>query len=57
MIAMIKNEYVSQGVPYIESWKKLRLPQPNAQQFVYSEQDDPANPGKKIYSFNNFCYH
>jgi hypothetical protein len=53
MIAMIKNEYVSQGVPYIESWKKLRLPQPNAQQFVYSEQDDPANPGKKIYRFNS----
>ena len=53
MIAMIKNEYTAQGVPYIESWKKLRLPQPDAQQFVYSEQDDPAIPGKKFYRFNS----
>ena len=53
MIAMVRNEYKSQGIPYIETWKKLRLPQPDAQQFAYSEQDDPLNPGKKIYRFNS----
>ena len=50
MISMVRAEYVSQGVPYIESWKTL--PQPNEPQFSYSEKEDPANPGKKIYSFN-----
>ena len=50
MIAMVRHEYDIQKVPPIESWKTL--PRPNAQQFSYSEQDDPANPGKKIYRFN-----
>ena len=50
MIAMIKDIYKSEGVPYIESWKTL--PIPSAQQFFYSEQEDPQNPGKKIYGFN-----
>ena len=50
MIAMVRHEYDVQQVPYIEVWK--RLPRQNVQQFSYSEQDDPANPGKKIYRFN-----
>ena len=50
MIAMVRDEYDSQKVPYIESWKIL--PRPNAQQFSYSEQEDPANPGNKIYRLN-----
>jgi len=50
MIAMLKDKYKSQGVPFIESWKTL--PVPSAQQFSYSEQEDPQNPGKKIYRFN-----
>jgi|SRR5690349_15944141 hypothetical protein len=47
MIKMVRDEYVSQGIPYIESWKVL--PKPQVPQFSYSDQDDPANPGKKIY--------
>jgi hypothetical protein len=50
MIDMVRMEYASHGVPYIESWKTL--PQPNVPQFSYSEKEDPANPGKKLYSFN-----
>ena len=65
MITMVRDEYNSQGVPYIESWKLLPPPSTrmsfpqldiivdvDAQQFFYSEQDDPQNPGKKIYRFN-----
>lgn len=64
MITMVRDEYNSQGVPYIESWKSLPPPSNlifpsldirivvDAQQFFYSEQDDPQNPGKKIYHFN-----
>lgn len=50
MIAMVRDKYSSQGVPYMESWKSL--PQSSAEQFFYSEQDDPQNPGKKIYRLN-----
>jgi hypothetical protein len=50
MISMVREEYDRKGIPYIESWKIL--PRSNAQQFAYSEQDDPANPGKKIYRFD-----
>jgi len=50
MIAMVKDEYVSKGIPYIESWKTL--PRPELPQYSYSEEDDPANPRKKIYRFN-----
>ena len=50
MIAMVRKVYDSQGDPYIESWKNL--PFPSTPQFFYSEQDDPENPGKKIYRFN-----
>ncbi len=50
MIAMVREEYVSNGIPYIESWKTL--PRPDVSQFSYSEQDDTVDPGKKIYSFN-----
>lgn len=50
MIAMVNHEYDIKNVPRIESWK--RLPRQNIQQFFYSEQDDPANPGKKLYRFN-----
>jgi hypothetical protein len=50
MITMVKDIYESQGVSYIESWETL--PIPSAQQFSYSEQEDPQNPGKKIYRFN-----
>jgi hypothetical protein len=50
MISMLREECERKGVPYIGSWKVLR--RPNAQQFAYSEQDDPANPGKKIYRFD-----
>jgi hypothetical protein len=65
MITMVHDKYNSQGVPYIESWKSLpppsvrkRFPPPekdvvvDTHQFFYSEQDDPQNPGKKIYRFN-----
>jgi hypothetical protein len=51
MIAMVRHEYGIQKVPPIESWKII--PRPNSQQFSYLEQDDPANPGKKIYRFNS----
>lgn len=47
MIAMMVSEYNSQGVPYIESWKSL--PIPDTPQFFYSEMEDPKNPGKKIF--------
>lgn len=50
MISMVRHEYTSQKVPYIESWKTL--PRPNAQQFSYSEQQDPADPSRKIYRLN-----
>jgi hypothetical protein len=50
MIKMIREEYDSQGVPYIESWKTL--PQSDAQQFFYDEQDDPKHQEKKIYQLN-----
>ena len=50
MIKMIHDEYDSQGVSYIESWKTL--PQSDIQQFFYEEKEDPENPGKKIYRFN-----
>ncbi len=50
MIAMVSDEYASEGVPYIESWKTI--PRPTEPQFSYSEKEDPANPGKKIYTFN-----
>jgi hypothetical protein len=50
MISMVRHEYDIHKIPYIESWKTL--PQPNTQQFAYSEQDDPTNPDKKIYRFN-----
>jgi hypothetical protein len=50
MITMVRDEYASQKIPYIQSWKIL--PRLNVQQLSYSEQDDPANPGKKIYRFN-----
>jgi hypothetical protein len=51
MITMIRDDYASKGVPYIESWKTL--PSPNTAQFSYSEQDDPEHTGKKIYRFNS----
>jgi hypothetical protein len=47
MITMMISEYNSQGVPYIESWKSL--PVPDTPQFFYVEVDDPKNPGKKIF--------
>ena len=50
MIAMVRHEYNMQKVPPIESWKTI--PRPNVQQFSYAEQNDPANPGKKIYQLN-----
>lgn len=64
MIAMVKEIYDSQGVPYIESWKSIpppfegdEFPKPNeiyidTHQFFYSEQEDPQNPGKKVYHLN-----
>jgi|SRR6478609_8744192 len=52
MITMIKKEYESKGLPYIHSWKATSLPLPNIPQFVYSENDDASNPGKKIFEFN-----
>jgi hypothetical protein len=64
MIAMVQDEYKSQGVPYIESWKSIppsfegeEFPKPedkyiDTHQFFYSEQEDPQNPGKKIYRLN-----
>ena len=45
-------EYESKGVPYFQSWKTPSLPLPNIPQFVYSEKNDPTNPGKKIFQFN-----
>jgi hypothetical protein len=50
MIDMVRDQYTSQRIPYIESWKKLPLP--DQPQFSYSETEDPANPGKKLYNFN-----
>jgi hypothetical protein len=50
MISMVRDEYSSQKVPYIESWKTL--PRPNTQQFAYSEEQDPANQVKKMYRLN-----
>jgi hypothetical protein len=50
MIAMVKDKYASEGVPYIKSWKVLPLP--TVHQFFYSEEEDPQNSGKKIYRFN-----
>ena len=47
MIAMVRKEYDIQQVPHLEGWKTL--PRSNSQQFSYLEQDDPANPGKKIF--------
>jgi hypothetical protein len=52
MITMIRMEYESKGIPYIQSWKTPSLPLPDTPQFVYSEKDDPTNPGKKIFQFN-----
>jgi hypothetical protein len=52
MITMIRLEYESKGVPYFQSWKTPSLPLPNIPQFVYSEKNDPTNPGKKIFQFN-----
>ncbi len=50
MIYMVRDEYASKTVPIIESWKIL--PRPNTPQFSYSEQDDAANPGKKVFRLN-----
>lgn len=50
MIAMIRHEYASQKIPYIQPWKTI--PTPEGQQFTYKEEDDPLNPDKKIYRFN-----
>jgi hypothetical protein len=50
MIYMIRAVYESEAVPYIESWKTL--PSTNTPQFVYSEQDDPNDPTKKIYRYS-----
>jgi hypothetical protein len=52
MIRMIRMEYESNGVPYIQSWKTASLPLPDTPQFVYSEKDDSSNPGKKIFEFS-----
>lgn len=64
MIAMVQDEYKSQGVPYIESWKSIPPPFENKEfpdgiilridthQLFYSEQEDPNNPGKKVYRLN-----
>jgi hypothetical protein len=52
MITMIRMEYESKGIPYIQSWKTSSLPLPDTPQFAYSEKDDPTNPGKKIFQFN-----
>lgn len=51
MITMIRMEYESKGKPYIQSWKTSSLPLPVTPQFVYTEKDDPTNPGKKIFQF------
>jgi hypothetical protein len=50
MIAMVRDEYAAQKIPYIESWKII--PPPEAQQFTYKEENDPLNSDKKIYRFN-----
>lgn len=52
MISMIRDEYSAKGIPYIKSWKAVSLPSNNIPQFVYSEKDDPANPGDKIYQLD-----
>lgn len=52
MIAMIRSEYESKGVSYIQSWKSTSLPSSDISQFVYSETDDPENPGKKRFQLN-----
>ena len=52
MITMIRMEYESNGIPYIQSWKTSSLPLPDTAQFVYSEKDDPTNTAKKIFQFN-----
>lgn len=52
MISMIRNEYASKGVPYIESWKPTSLPSPSISQFEYVEVDDLEIPGKKTFQLN-----
>ena len=52
MITMIRMEYESKGLPFIQSWKTASLPLPDIPQFVYSEKDDSSNPGKKIFEFS-----
>jgi hypothetical protein len=52
MISMIRDEYIAKGIPYIKSWKAVSLPSNNIPQFVYSEKDDPSNPGNKIYQLD-----
>jgi hypothetical protein len=52
MITMIRDEYQSKGVPYIQSWRATSLPSPTIPQFVYTEKDDPENPGRKIFQLN-----
>lgn len=50
MITMVHDVYDSQGISYMESWKKL--PQSDAQQYFYEEKNDLENPDKKIYRIN-----
>jgi hypothetical protein len=52
MITMVRNEYESQGIPYIQSWSRF-LPSPDTAQYEYSELDDPSNPGMKIFKLNS----
>lgn len=52
MITMIRHEYETKGVPYIQSWKANSLPSPSIPQFAYAEKEDPANPGKNIFVLN-----
>jgi hypothetical protein len=52
MITMIRDEYKSNGIPYIQSWKSTALPSSGIPQYVYAEIDDPANEGKKIFQLN-----
>jgi hypothetical protein len=67
MIAMVQDIYKSQNVPYIESWKSIPLPfeikhflingkpqilRIDTLQYFYSEQEDPQNPGMRIYHLN-----
>ena len=51
MIYMVRNLYESEVVSYIESWKIL--PSTSTPQFVYSEQEDPKAPTKKIYRYDS----